>query len=101
MKVSQKQEAEIAKTIREQSDHIAALIVRGIEANATLVRAATVTLAVKVARQNENPAMIEVTSQRKIKVPKTKYSDLTSWEDVELLMSIDTGEDPQQTRLDD
>lgn len=101
MKVSQKQEAEIAKAIREQADALAALIVRAIEANATLVRAAAVTLAVKIARGQENPAVIEVTSQRKLKLPKTKYSDLTSWEDVELMISIDTGEDPVQQKLDD
>lgn len=93
------QHSALCQMLNERATEIADLIAQGILATATHNRPSTINLVIKIGRNADDPLLIEVCSQRKIKAPKSKHSDLTSWDEVETLAGYRTDEEPGQERL--
>jgi len=89
----------LASLIAERSTEIASLLRDAIHANAAHRRGGSVSLLLKVARNNDDPTKIDVDVQTKIKAPRSPLSDLTSWSEPELMTRFDLGEVPGQQRI--
>ncbi len=92
---------DLAHLLTQRADHIAALIARAITANSQYIRPAAVTLNIKVCRNADDPRLIEVWAQEKTKAPKSKFSDITEWDESEMIQAFRIDEVPGQMRLDD
>ena len=92
---------ELAKLIANRSQYIAELIAKGVVANAQHNRVANVTLAIKIKRNEDDPRLIEIEAQEKIKSPKSKYSDLTSWDEPATIIVYKTSEIEGQLTIED
>jgi len=91
---------DLAHLIQQRSDHIARLIARAITANSQYIRPAAVTLNIKVCRNADDPRLVEVWAQEKTKAPKSKFSDITEWDESEMIQAFRLDEVPGQQRLD-
>jgi hypothetical protein len=91
---------DLAHLLTQRADHIAALIARAITANSQYIRPAAVTLNIKVCRNADDPRLIEVWAQEKTKAPKSKFSDITEWDESEMIQAFRIDEVPGQLRLD-
>lgn len=92
---------DMARLIKQRADHIAALISRAITANSQHARPAAVTLNIKIARNADDPRLIEVWAQEKTKAPKSKFSDITEWDESEMIQAFRIDEVPGQLRIAD
>lgn len=101
MKISPKQRQELTEHIGNQVEGVVGRVVEAIVANANHVRPANVNLIVKIARNADDPSLIEVNVQQKIKAPKSKMSDITTWNEPEIAMAFRIGEEPGQQKLSD
>lgn len=86
----------LSGTINERADNLAELISKCITATTEHSRPSAVNLVVKIARNKEDPHLIEVIMQHKIKSPKTKFSDLTAWDEAETVRAFRTDEEAGQ-----
>jgi hypothetical protein len=85
--------------IKERVEDYADAIIRGLEATATHGRGSTASLAVKIAHDQDTPHSIRVDVQQKLKHPRNKNADLTTWTDPDLLTAYDENEAPGQQRI--
>lgn len=99
--LTQEQTDILAKLIADRAPYIAELISKGVTANAMHTRGANVTLAIKIARNKDDPRLIEIEAQEKIKAPKSKYSDLTSWDEASVIIVYRTNEIQGQQTIQD
>lgn len=99
--ITQKQIDALAALVQERAQYIAELIAKGVAANAQHNRVANVTLAIKVKRNEDDPRLIEIEAQEKIKSPKSKYSDLTSWDEPSTIVVYKTSEIEGQLTIED
>ncbi len=91
--------AELAELIRDRAGDLAELIAKGVTATAMHTRPSVVNLILKIARNPDEPRLIEVLAQEKLKSPKSKFSDMTSWDEVDSIAVFRTDEDPSQEHL--
>ncbi len=100
MKLTTKQKTDLHALLLEQIEGITELTGRAVLANAEHQRSATVNLIVKIARNADDPSLIEVNVQEKIKAPKARTSDLTQWSEPTLIMSFSLREEQGQQKLE-
>ncbi len=93
------QESDIARCVREMSEHIAKLCAGAIAANAAHGRPSTVSLNIKIGRNKDDPFQIELTAQNKVKQADSGHSDVTSWDEPTLLQVYRMTEVPGQQRI--
>jgi hypothetical protein len=96
--ISERQVEELSRLIASRATYIADLISKAVAANAQHNRGATVTLAIKAKRNEDDPRLIEIEAQEKLKMPKSKFSDITSWDEPSTIIVYKTTEiDGQMT----
>ena len=100
MKMTQKQTAALAKVISEYNPQIAEAVAEAIAANAIHKRQATVSLSIKVNRDAEKSANINVNCQVKSTVPKSSHEDRKKWTMLEVAFVVDGEEDPNQQKIE-
>jgi hypothetical protein len=90
---------DLAHLITQRSSAIAEIIAHVVHANASHARAGSVNLCIKVCRNEDDPRLIEVWCQEKWKAPKSKFSDLSEWDEAEMIITFKTSEDPGQQKI--
>jgi predicted Ser/Thr protein kinase len=99
--LTNRQVDELANQVANRAQYIAELIAKGVAANAQHNRVANVSLAVKIKRNDYDPRLIEIEVQEKIKSPKSKFSDLTSWDEPATIIVYKTSEIEGQLTIED
>ena len=97
--LNEDQMVELQKMIRDRAPVIADLIGRAVTATAMHTRPSVVTVAIKIARNPDEPRLVEVAVQEKIKNPKSKFSDVTSWDETEIIVGYRVDVDQGQQSL--
>jgi hypothetical protein len=100
MKLTKKQSDSLSKVVAEYVPKIAEAVEEAIQANAIHKRQATVSLSIKVNRDAEKSANINVNCQVKSTVPKSSHEDRKKWTMLEVAFVIDGEEDPNQQKID-
>lgn len=97
--LTQQQEDKVAELLRAHSTTLAEKIARCVKETAMHDRASQVSLVLKVGFDPDDPKLLNLTVQEKIKHPKSKTSDLVSWDDADVELAWKTNEHPGQQRL--
>ena len=100
MDLTAKQKKALEGIVSDYVPQIADAIEKAIKANATHKRQATVSLSIKVNRDAEKSALINVHAQVKSTVPKTSHEDLKAWSMIEVAFTVDCEEDEGQQKLE-
>ena len=100
MKITTKQAKGIEAMVVDYAPKVAEAITKAIQANAVHKRQATVSLSIKVNRDAEKSALINVHAQVKSTVPKTSHEDLKAWSMIEVAFTADCEEDEGQQKLE-
>ena len=93
------QRMELENLIRERLEAFVGKIASGVAQTTALSRPSAINLIAKVQRNADDPRLIEVLLQKKIKHPKAKFSDATAWDEVETLISYNVEEVPGQLKI--
>lgn len=101
MKLTPAQQKNLAKVVAEYVPQVADAIEEAICANAIHKRQATVSLSIKVNRDAEKSANINVNCQVKSTVPKSSHEDRKKWTMLEVAFVVDGEEDPNQQKIED
>ena len=100
MNLTKKQQAGLLAVVNDYAPQVADAIEKAIKANAVHKRQATVSLSIKVNRDAEKSALINVHAQVKSTVPKTSHEDLKAWSMIEVAFTVDCEEDEGQQKLE-
>ena len=100
MKLTPAQTKKLAAVVTDYVPQIAEAVAEAIAANAIHKRQATVSLSIKVNRDAEKSANINVNCQVKSTVPKSSHEDRKKWTMLEVAFVVDGEEDPNQQKLE-